>query len=65
MNAIVTDNPTAPEGYKTEHYNEYFVHYNPNDISESDIEHIIADAASGDDKELKKIAVFDTPSTRK
>jgi hypothetical protein len=61
MSAIITDSAIAPKGYKTSYYNEFYVHYDP---TVDRIEQMIANANSGDDRELLAIARQDTPQSR-
>ena len=58
---IISDSQEAPEGYMTSHYNEFWVHYDPD---EDDAEEMIANANGGDDRELLANAIMDTKSSR-
>jgi hypothetical protein len=58
---IISDSQKAPDGYVTSHYNEFWVHYDPD---EDGAEEMIANAAGGDDEELLANAIFDTRGSR-
>ena len=58
---IISDSQEAPDGYATSYYNEFWVHYDPD---EDDAEEMIANANGGDDRELLANAIMDTKSSR-
>jgi hypothetical protein len=52
MSLILSDKNTAPEGMESVPYQDMYVHYDPTEYTEDEVDDMIINAISGDDSEL-------------